>query len=244
MKKVINRLLVFTLVCGIFFGAMAFLFRNAKHDSISSGDKTFPLCEYIDVSLSRLPVTIVPYEGEEIRVTYQNDLPLDFELGDNKLTITESSRFVISLFAGHKADFSLNMYLPRHVYREISVYTGSGSLEMGRIDGEKLDLTTESGDITCTDVIALTSITTTSGYISANFENIVSGSTIFSRKGDAAAAFPEGSSVAVDFETDSGACVTDLWNGDTHGSRVYSSNGGENTVKAVFEQGTLTLNIS
>lgn len=243
MEKTVNRLLVFTLICGILFAGITFLFRNAKHDDISVGDRGFPLCEYIDVTLARLPVTVIPYDREEIRVTYKNDLPLDFELGDNSLTIAESNRFVVSLFTGKKAEFALTLYLPRHIYREISIYTGSGSIRVGRVDSEQTRLATESGDITCEDTVALTSITTTGGFIDVYYENLVDGCEILSRRGDVRITVPENSSAAVDFKTDTGKCETELWNGDEYGSRLYGYNGGANTVRAVVEKGTLEFNV-
>lgn len=243
MEKSVNKLLAFTLICGIFFAGITFLFRNAEHDSISEGDRSFPLCEYIDVSLARLPVTVVPYDGEKIRAAYKNDLPLDFELGDNSLTITESNKFVVSLFAGKRAEFVLTLYLPQHIYREISIYTGAGSVTIGRVDCERTRLATESGNITCENTVALTNITTTSGFVDVDFENIVDGCEILSRRGDAKITVPEGSSMAVDFETDSGKCETELWKGDPYGSRFYGYNGGNRVIHAVIERGTLTINI-
>ncbi|MDE7398105.1 MAG: DUF4097 domain-containing protein [Oscillospiraceae bacterium] len=243
MEKSINRLLVFTLVCGIFFAGITFLFRNAEHDSVSEGDRSFPLCEYIDVSLARLPVTVIPYDGEEIRAVYKNDLPLDFETGDNSLAIAESNKFVVSLFAGKKSEFELTLYLPQHIYREISIYTGSGSIKIGRVDCGQTRLSTESGNITCENTVALTNITTTSGFIDVNFENIVDGCEILSRKGDAKFTVPGDSSMAVDFETDSGKCETELWNGDPYGSRFYGYNGGNRVIHTVIEHGTLVINI-
>lgn len=243
MEKSINRLLIFTLICGLFFAGITFLFRNSEHDSISEGDRSFPLCEYIDVSLARLPVTVIPYDGEKIRAAYKNDIPLEFELGDNSLTIAESNKFVVSLFAGRRAEFALTLYLPQHIYRQISIYTGAGSVKIGRIDCEHTQLATESGNITCENTVALTNITTTSGFVDVNFENLVDGCEILSRKGDAKIAIPEDISAAVDFETDSGKCETELWKGDPYGSRFYGYNGGDRVIHAVIERGTLEINI-
>lgn len=243
MEKSINRLLIFTLICGIFFAGITFLFRNAEHDSVSEGNRVFPLCEYIDITLARLPVTVIPYDGEEIRAEYKNDLPLEFGQGDNSITIAESNRFVVSLFAGKRAEFALTLYLPRHSYREITIYTGAGSIDFGRVDSKQISLATESGDITCEKTVALINITTTSGFIDVDFENLVDGCEIHSRKGDAKISIPGEASAAVDFETDSGKCETELWNGDPYGSRFYGYNGGERVIHALIERGTLEVNI-
>lgn len=242
MERSINKLLFFTLIGALFFGGLAFLFRNAKHSSVQQGDIAFELCEYIDVDLQRLPVTIVPYDGNGIRAVYKNDLPLDMETGDNRLSITESKELVISFFAGRESEFALTLYLPEHSYREISVYTGTGSVNVGRIDSEKMILGTETGDIVCENAVSLLDISTTSGFISADFDYIADGTEILSRKGDVLISLPIGASAAVDFDTKSGQCFTDLWNGKPHGSFLYSFNGGGNKIHATVERGALTIN--
>lgn len=52
---------------------------------------------------------------------------------------------------------------------------------------------------------------------------------------------PHEASVTVDFQTDTGECVTDLWSGIARGSYVYGFNGGGKVITAAVEQGVLTI---
>ena len=241
MEKVVNRLMIVTLAAAVLFGALAFHFRNAKHDSVFHEELTFPMCEYIDIDLLKLPVTVIPYDSDKISVSYSGDLPLLFSTGDNLLKITESEEFVISLFTGSSKNFGLDLYLPQSLFREISVYTGTGSVKIGRVDCYNLSVITGSGDIRCDNLLSHGSFTTTSGRISINYDEIVTEAEIFSRKGNVDLDFPKNSSVSVEFETNSGTCITDLWSSSVTGSHVYSFNGGKKVIKATLEEGTLTI---
>ena len=68
MEKIVNRLLIITAAAAVVFGALAFVFRNARHDSAAQGDEYYPVCDYIDVNLVRLNAEIIPYDGDKIRV--------------------------------------------------------------------------------------------------------------------------------------------------------------------------------
>lgn len=241
MEKVINRLMIATLAAAVLFGAIAFHFRNAEHDSVFREEQSFPMCEYIDIDLLKLPVTIIPYDGENISVKYTSDLPLEFSIGDNLLSVTESEEFVISLFTGLGNDFGLYMYIPDTLFRDISIYSGTGNINVGRVDCGNLSVITNSGDIRIENLLSRGSFTTSSGRISVNYKEIITEAEIFSRNGDVELNFPKNSSVAVDFETQTGSCVTDLWGGSVTGSYLYSFNGGRRTIKATLENGTLTI---
>lgn len=241
MERIINRLLAVTLVGTVFFGGIAFLLRNSRHDTVSQGENCFDVCDYIDIDLQRLDVTIIPSDGDEIRVSYKNDLPLDFGFGDNSLSITESKDFVVSLFAGSESEFGLYLYLPVRSYREVSITTGTGNVRIGRVDSELLNILTESGDIDCEDMVSFGRLTTTDGFISVNFEAVMSGTEILSRRGNAEITLPADASTAVDFRTEEGECVTDLWAGQFYGSHLYSLNGGDKLICAAVERGTLTI---
>ena len=223
------------------FGTVAFLFRNADHDSVFREELSFPMCEYIDVDLPKLPVTLIPYDGDNITVKYANDLPLVFAIGDNLLKVSESEEFAISLFTGLGSDFGLYLYVPDKLFRDISLYSGTGNINIGRVDCHNLSAITNSGDIYCDNLLSHGSFTTTSGKIFVNYKEIITEAEIFSRNGDVELTFPKNSSVEVDFETRSGSCVTDLWGGAVTGSYLYSFNGGRHTVKATLERGTLTI---
>lgn len=241
MEKKINKLLAATFLSALLFGGAAFLFGNSEHDTVAQGERELELYEYIDVDLQRLDVTVIPYDGEGIRVVYKNDLPLEFELGDNRLSVTESTDFVVSLFAGSEDEFGLYLYLPRVSFREIKIVTGGGDVKIGRVDSGKLTVLTESGDIFCEDMVSLGKLTTTSGLISVNFEYVIDGTEILSRRGDVDLTLPVEGSVAVDFQTDAGECRTDLVSGRFYGSHIYSFNGGDKLITAAVEKGTLTV---
>lgn len=241
MEKIVNRLIVITLATAILFGAAAFHFRHAKHDSIFREERTFKMCEYLDIDLLKLPVILTPYDGEKISVSYTSDLPLEFSTGDNSLKITESDRFVISLFTGDPKEFGLYVYLPNRLYRDISVYSGQGDIRIGKIDCQSLSATTNSGNILCGNLISFGRFSTTSGNISVNYDDIVPNTEVFSKHGDVDLDFPSGSSVSVEFETQTGSCLTDLWDGAVTGSYTYSFNGGKHIIRAALEEGTLTI---
>ena len=241
MEKTVNRLLVFFLLGAIVFGALMYKFRNAEHDSLLEEAYVFDFCEYIEVDVSRMPVMLIPYDESDISVAFTNDNPLEFEIGDNSLTITESSDFVVSLFTGSEADFSLYVYLPRKSYREISVYTGSGNVTVGRVDAQSITAGTESGNILFEDCISRLNLSTISGKIDVDFEFIADGTEITSRTGDVALSVLPNSKFSVDFDTKTGTCECELSANAPGGSFDYTFNGGGKRVGAYVEQGVLAI---
>ncbi len=242
MEKMINKFLAVSLILAALFGGIAFLTRNYPHASEAGGTFTFPLLEYLDIDLQRLDVSFIPYDGEEITVEYKNDRPLDMEVGDNKLTITESAAFVVSLFAGKRSEFGVKLYLPKTLYRDVSVYTGTGSVDIGDgFDCQKLTVVTESGNVAVRNMGFLSSISTTDGDIYANIGFIVSGTSFLDRNGNAEIILPQDSSVTVDFKTKDGEFKSELLSGQVPGDYKYSFNGGKNQISATAEHGTLTL---
>lgn len=242
MEKIVNRLLIITLAAAAVFATLTYKYRNAEHDSACREDLNFTLCEYISVELKQLDVTVIPYDGEYIGVSYTNDLPLSFEIGDNELRISESDRLMISLFTRSDTRYGLKLYLPRTAFREISIYTGTGEVNVGRVDSGIISVITNTGDIRCENTVSRVSLSTSTGYISLDFESVVSGSSINSRNGDADLKFPQKSSVEVEFETDTGECNTDLWDGAIKGSYSYGFNGGDKQIKALLNSGILNIN--
>lgn len=233
--------MIFSLVAALAFGALTYKFRNADHDSLFEEAYSFELCEYIDVDVSRMSVMLVPYDEPTISAAYKNDRPLEFEMGDNKLSITESNGFVVSLFAGDESDFSLCLYLPKTAYREISVYTGTGKIVAGRVDALSLTACTESGDIICDDAISRLNLSTTSGKTDVSFEMVAEGSEIRSGKGNVDLSVPHNSSFSLDFDTKTGLCDCELINGAPMGAYQYTFNGGGSRISAYVEQGILTI---
>ncbi len=236
-----DRLLLITALFACAAGVGVYLFRGAEHDSASEADELYPLCEYVEIEVLRLPVTVMPYEEDMIRVSYKNDVPLEVEMGDNSLIITESDEFVISLFAGSDADFGLYVYLPREIYRDIAVYTSSGSVKIGGVDSQKITVSTDTGDILSEGTRSVSALSTEKGDITLDFESVIEGSYIQTRYGSAKLIFPKGSSVALDFETETGECITSLISGKLYGSNMYSINGGKKLIHASLETGTLEV---
>ncbi len=241
MEKVVNRLLIVTLAAALIFGALTYKFKDAEHDSAYREDLNFTLCEYIDIELKQLDVTVVPYDGELIGVSYTSNLPLAFNLGDNRLIITESEKFMISLFTGSDTKYGLNLYLPRTAFREISVYTGTGNVNIGRVDSGVISVLTNTGDIFCDNTVSRVSLSTSTGFIRLDFDTVVSGTDIFSRNGNVDLSLPKKSSVKVNFETETGECSTDLWNGAVQGSYAYGFNGGDRLINATLNTGILKI---
>ena len=241
MENIINKCLVVSLILGVLFGGAAFLFRNSPHASEAGGEFTFPLLEYLDIDLQRLDVDLIPYDSEEITVKYKNDRPLDMEIGDNSLTITESADFIVSLFPGKRSEFGVKIYLPRTEYRDIAIYTAAGGINVCGVKCRKLSAVTESGDITVEGMDYLASLVTTSGKISADIVDIVKDTDILNRRGDIELAFPPESSVAIDFKTKSGECRTDMISEQIYGDYLYAFNGGKKQISVTAEHGTFTF---
>lgn len=241
MEKKINKFLVVSLILGLLFGGAAYLFRNSPHASEAGGEFTFPPLEYLDIDLQRLGVELIPYDGEEIVVDYKNDRPLDMEIGDNTLTITESDEFIVSLFAGKRSEFGVKIYLPSKKYREITIYTATGAIDVYGIECQKLSAVTESGDITVSDIGYLASLVTTGGKISADMTDVVNNTDILNRNGDIELALPPESSVAIDFRTKDGECVTDMISGQIYGDYLYAFNGGRRQISVTAEHGTFVF---
>ena len=241
MEKKINKFLVVCLILGVLFGVVAYLFRNSSHASEAGGEYTFPKLEYLDIDLQRLDVELIPYDGEEITVEYKNDRPLDMEVGDNTLTITESSNFVVSLFAGKRSEFGVKIYMPRKKYREIMIYTATGNVNISGLECQKLSAVTESGNINVEKMDYLASLVTTSGNIYADITDIVKDTDILNRNGDIQLYFPHDSSFAIDFMTKDGECRTDMISGQIYGDYLYAFNGGRRRISVTAEHGTLVF---
>lgn len=241
MEKIINRALIVSLILAAAFGGTAYFFRNYPHASAAGGKFTFPLLQYLDIDLQRLDVNIVPYDGEEITLEYKNDRPLEIETGDNELRITESDKFIVSLFAGSEAEFGLTIYLPRAEYREISIYAATGSISVGETACRKLSAVTESGDIAILGASYPFSLSTTRGRISAELNSVADGSDILNREGDVELTVPPESSFAVDFSTKDGECISGLIRVQIEGDYLYSFNGGKQQISVTADHGTFTF---
>lgn len=241
MERAVNRLLVVTAVIAAAFGALAFLFRNSGHDSLCRDELTLPLCEYIDIELLRLDVTVIPTDDKVITIKYLNDVPVDIVTDYNRITISESDRFVLSFFAGSEEDYGLYVCLPREIYRSVYITTGSGAVKVGRVDSELLTIATDSGDILWEDACCLGNISSATGNARVVFDTVVPETTLTLRKGNAEIVIPEGSSTAVDFLTETGSCDTELISGEIYGSFLYSFNGGAHRINASIGSGTLTI---
>lgn len=241
MEKIINRCLVVSLILSVLFGVLAYLTRNEPHASEAGGEFTFPLLEYLDIDLQLLDVELIPYDGEEITVEYKNDRPLDMEIGDNTLTITESDTFIVSLFAGKESEFGLTIYLPRTAYRDIAIYTGTGNISVRGVECKKLSAVTDSGDIEIDDMSYLASLVTTDGSIRADITTLVRDTDILNRNGNIDITIPRESSVSIDFRTKDGECRTDKISGQIHGDYVYAWNGGRTRIGITAEHGIFTV---
>lgn len=241
MEKAVNRLLVVFAALAAAFGAGAYYYRNAPHSTAYEEEIELAVCEYIDIDVLRLDVEVVPYDGDKIRVRYANDLPLKFSVGDNSLTISESDEFVITLFAQDSARFGMSVYLPQEIYRAITIYAGSGDVKLGALDAQRIDVTTGSGDIISENTRSLVYLQSGTGNITLDFAAVIAQSAIVTRSGNAQLMLPSDCSVALDFETETGECQSELFAGHAIGSYMYSINGGQELIHATLEKGTLTV---
>lgn len=240
-ERVINRWIIITGLFAVTFAVLARLFPGESLGSEKTDDITFPLCEYISVDLLKTDVELIPYDGDRIRLVYRSDTPLTADLGDNVLSVAESDEFVISLFTQKNAERYVKLYLPQEYYRDIHIYTVSGNVTLGAVDSDKITVVTNSGNIASDNTRSLSSLTTSGGDIRLGFYRVIPGTSIFSRTGNAEISFPKGSSVAVNFETDTGFLSTDFISGKLSGSYLYSFNGGGNIINASLENGVLTV---
>ena len=241
MEKILNRVMIVTAAAAVIFAGLAFLFRNAEHDNAAEFDEVFAVCDYIDINLLKLNVQIVPYDGEKIRIAYRNSLPLIIERGDNRISVSEDERFVISLFPEAQTDFGISVYLPERSYREISVNTGPGNVRIGRVDSRLITAVTENGNITFSDAVSQFNISTTEGFVSIDVEAVMRNSSLLSRKGNVDIFISEDESAAVEFETQTGECVPEITGGRASGSGIYGINGGSKSIYAAVQEGTLTI---
>lgn len=238
MEKRINKFLVVSLILGLLFGGAAYWFKDSPHASEAGGEFTFPSLEYLDVDLQRLSVELIPYDEEEITVVYKNDRPLNMEVGDNTLTITESTDFIVSLFAGKRSEFGVKIYLPMKRYRDIMIYTATGAIDVNGVECQKLSAVTESGDINISGMDYPASLVSTGGNIRVDMTAVVKDTEILDRNGDIELTLPPESSVAIDFMTKDGECKTDMISGQIYGDFMYAFNGGKNQISVTAEHGT------
>lgn len=239
MDRILNRCILITALLGAVFAAAAFFFKGESNAAASAAEY-LPRFEYIDIDLLRLDVMVIPCDELKITLEYTNDIPLDIEYGDNRLSISESDRFVISLFSGSSENFCLKVYLPREIYRELNIYTASGDIFVGGVDAMKLTAVSGSGNITSVDTCSLASFITDYGDISVDFAYIIPDTVIQSRKGSGRLTLPHGSSVSIEFDTISGSIGGSALGGRCEGSGTYGFNGGRNLIQCAFESGELT----
>lgn len=214
---------------------------KSEGSSTASVTEYIPRCEYIYIDLLRLNVSVIPCDDIKITLEYTNDIPLDIDYGDNRLTISESDKFVISLFTGGADDFGLRLYLPREIYRELNIYTASGDIFIGGVDAMKLSAVSNSGDIAAEDMCSLSSLISDYGDVSVDFAYVIPGTFIQSRRGNGALSFPHGASAAIEFDTSSGSIGGDAIGRRYDAGGTYGVNGGRNLIQCAFESGELTI---
>ncbi len=239
MEKAVNRWILITAAGALIFALAAFFLRSEPVEVGQRGDYTLPVYDYIEIEMLKANVTLKSHDEDYIKFSYINDVPFEVDLGDNRLTIKESEKFVLSIFAGERSEFGLELTLPEKIYREIEITTASGAVSIDGINAERVSAVTGSGDIKAENIESLYLLTTNSGNITMDFKKITEGCTVFSKTGDARFIIPVGGSAAVDFETDGGKIESDFVQGEIKGSYMYGINGGETLIHASLENGTL-----
>ncbi len=239
MEKAVNRWIFITAAGAVIFALAAFFLRSEAAEVGQRGDYTLPVYDYIEIDMLKANVTIKQHKEEYIKFSFINDVPLEVDLGDNSLKIKESEKFVLSIFAGDRSEFGLVLTLPEKVYRSIEITTASGAVKLSGIKSERTRVVTGSGNIIADNIDSLYLLTTNSGNITMDFNEIVEGCSATARTGDVEFIIPSGGSAAVDFETDGGKMISDFAQGEINGSYLYGINGGETLIHASLESGTL-----
>ncbi len=242
MSRAINIWLIVTALLSLIFGGCLWLFRDSKGTAqLYEGRNTVALCDVIELNMIKTDVEILPHDGDEILFEYTSTVPISVLKGDNRLVVKESDEFQLSFMLGDESRFSFRLYLPKHIYSNITVYSSSGDVDIGRIDSDLVTVITKSGEIRSTKTRSLMKLTSGSGDILLDFESVVADSSITTRSGNAEIIFPKGSSVALSYRTDTGSFDCDLISGSVQGSYMYSFRGGNNLLHADVDSGILTV---
>lgn len=224
------------------FGACTWFFRDSRGNAdFYEGSNSVEVCDDIELDLLKCNVELIPYDGDEIRFEYRSLVPITVMKGDNRLVVTESDEFKLSLLTGEENGFGFALYLPQHEYETITVYTSSGAVNAEGIKSEQLNVVTKSGKIDVEGCDALVRLTSGTGDVRLSFDEITDGSGIEARSGNAEIIIPEGSSVALSYETETGEFRSDMISGSVDGSYMFSFSGGERLIYADVATGTLTV---
>ena len=242
MSRTINIWLIVTALLSLIFGGCLWLFRNSEGTAqLYEGRNTVAVCDVIELEMIKTDVEILPHDGDEILFEYISTVPISVLKGDNRLVVKESDEFQLSFMLGDESRFGFRLYLPKHIYSSITVYSSSGDVDIGRIDSDLVTVITKSGEIRSTRTRSLMKLTSGSGDILLDFESVVADSSITTRSGNAEIIFPKGSSVALSYRTDTGSFDCDLISGSVQGSYMYSFRGGNNLLHADVDSGILTV---
>ncbi len=242
MKKAINIWLVVTAVLSLVFGGCLWLFRDSGGTAeYYEGSNSTAVCDYIELDMIKTNAEILPYDGDEILFEYKSTVPITVLRGDNRLVVKESDEFQLSFMTEDSTGFGFKLYLPKRIYRSITIYSTSGDVGVGRIDSDLVTAVTKSGDILATDTRSLMKLSSGTGDILLDFDSVVADCSIQSRSGNAEIIFPKGSSVALSYKTETGSFECDLISGSVDGSYMYSFHGGYNLLHADINSGILTV---
>ncbi len=242
MDRAINRWLIVTALLTVIFGVLLWNNRSATGNAeYYEGSNTVNLCEYIEFNMLKTDIELIPYSGDRIKFEYKSIVPITVLTGDNRLVINESDEIKVSFMTDERSDFVFRLYLPRHMYRSIIVYSTSASVMLDGVRCEAVSVITKSGDISSVNTNSKVQLTSGSGDIFLDFAQVLPDCSVITRNGDAEIRFPEGSSVALSYETDTGSFRSELLTADIKGSYMYSFSGGENLILAEVERGMLTV---
>lgn len=242
MGRTFNRWLIVMGALTLVFGACTWFFRDSKGNAeFYEGSNTVEVCDIIELNLLKCSAELIPYDGDEIRFEYTSVVPISVLKGDNRLVVEESDEFKLSFLTDDETRFGFRLYLPNHVYDSVTVYTSSGSVNAEGISAEQLSIITKSGNIDVEGCDGLVRLTSGTGDVRLSFDEITAGSGIEARSGNAELIIPEGSSVALSYETETGDFRSDLISGSVDGSYMFSFSGGEQLIYADVSAGTLTV---
>lgn len=242
MGRKFNCWLIVMGVLTLVFGACTWFLRDSKGNAeFYEGSNTIEVCDHIELNLLKCDVELIPYDGDEIRFSYKSIVPVTVMKGDNRIVVEESEEFKLALLDTKDAELGFRLYLPAHNYEIITVYASSGAVRADGITAEQLNIITKSGDIEVGGCDGLVRLTSGTGDVRLTFDEITEGSGVEVKSGDAEIILPEGSSVALSYETETGSFSSDMISGEVDGSYMLSFSGGERLIYADVAAGTLTV---
>lgn len=208
----------------------------------------FPAVNNLRISFTALDMSLHSYDGDVIRITYSNALPLQFDTSEEGvLRITQDASFSLALFAEVNSRYHADIYLPRRSYRDFRLDSISGDIFVYDIDMLSLDITTRSGQTLVTNSAYPITITSQRGDVWIDAATVNGDINVKTGSGATSLAVPDFSSFTLCFGSLSGCITTDIFPEKYDKLRedvtaVYGT--GRNAVNVESESGDLIIELT